>query len=386
MKVLHVISSIDRRAGGPTVALAGLALAQQRAGMMVSVLATYAMDEQLEVAEVLRDAGVTVDLAGPTQGRFRRHHAIGAIVHDAVAEAEVVHIHALWEQVQYEAAVAAADARVPYIFRPCGMLDPWSLSQNRLLKRLFLELRFRWALNRASLIHFTSKTERDRTSPLNLTAESIVIPNGIQPEEFAKLPPRGEFQKRYPCLAGQRIVLFLSRVHFKKGLDLLIPAFAQAKLANTMLVIAGPDRDQYTDRLKSMAQEHHISDRVLFTGMLHGRERLEALVDADLFVLPSRQENFGIAVIEALAAKCPVVISDQVNIHQEVTAAGVGGVVALDVAALARAIDRWMTDEVLRTSAMQKARDFVFTHYDWDHIAARWGEVYNNLALAAWAS
>jgi glycosyltransferase involved in cell wall biosynthesis len=386
MKVLHVISSIDPRAGGPTAALEGLALAQQRAGMTVTVLSTYAIDEQLQVADVLRDGGVVVELAGPTAGRFRRHHSIPSIVRDAVANSEVVHIHGLWEQVQYEAAVAAGEGRVPFIFRPCGMLDPWSLSQNRLLKRLFLELRFRRVLNRAALIHFTSEMEQDLTRALNLTAESIVVPNGIQPEEFAKLPGRGEFVERFPVLNGQRIVLFLGRVHPKKGIDLLIPAFAQAKLDKTMLVIAGPDNDGYRDRLKLLAREEGISDRVLFTGMLHGRERLQALVDADLFVLPSRQENFGIAVIEALAAKCPVVISDQVNIHEEVAAAGVGGVVRLDIAALAQEIKRWMGDDALRLSVAQKARDFVFTHYDWDEITARWGEVYNNLALAAWAS
>ena len=129
-----------------------------------------------------------------------------------------------------------------------------------------------------------------------------------------------------------------------------------------------------------MAEHGVPPDRVIFTGMLRGRERVEALVDADLFVLPSYQENFGIAVIESLAAGTPVVISDQVNICNEIRAAGVGGVVPTQVEPLAPEIARWMSDERLRSDASRRAIPFVRERYDWNQIARRWVEHYETLA------
>jgi glycosyltransferase involved in cell wall biosynthesis len=148
-----------------------------------------------------------------------------------------------------------------------------------------------------------------------------------------------------------------------------------------LLVIAGPDVDNCRPTIESLMTEHAVSaDRVLFTGMLRGRARVEALVDADLFVLPSYQENFGIAVVESLAAGTPVVISDQVNICNEIRDAGVGGVVPTQVELLAREIARWMNDDQLRAEASRRAVPFVRERYDWNQIARRWVGHYESLA------
>jgi glycosyltransferase involved in cell wall biosynthesis len=120
--------------------------------------------------------------------------------------------------------------------------------------------------------------------------------------------------------------------------------------------------------------------------MLHGAERIAAMAEADLFALPSYQENFGIAVVEALAAGTPVVISDQVNIHQEISQAGVGGVVPTEIEPLAGELKRWMGDEKLRAGAASKAKAFVRERYDWEKIAARWEEHYRRLTFAVTGS
>ena len=133
---------------------------------------------------------------------------------------------------------------------------------------------------------------------MKLAPPAVVVPNGLSLEEFQQLPQRGGFRAKHPQVKDKPIVLFLSRVHYKKGLDLLIPAFAQAKLtADAMLVIAGPVAQGFMPQLEALVREHGIADRTVFTGMLRGRDRIEAMVDADLFVLPSRQENFGIVII-----------------------------------------------------------------------------------------
>jgi len=139
-----------------------------------------------------------------------------------------------------------------------------------------------------------------------------------------------------------------------------------------MLAVVGPDSGGYEARMRALAAEHGVAHRVLFTGMLSGADRLPPLVDADLFGLPSDHENFGLAVIEALACGTPVLISDKVNIYREVSSAGVGLIVERDPAAIAAAIGRYLADPAARAMAASRARPFVVECYDLDAIAGRW--------------
>jgi glycosyltransferase involved in cell wall biosynthesis len=358
--------------------LRGLASAQASAGLNVRVLATFARGNDVGFARVLEARGVAVRLVGPTRGPLARHPDLTEAVGEAVAAADVVHVHALWEEIQHQAARDCRLSGKPYLIRPCGMLDPWSLRQSRLKKALYLFWRLRRHLNAATALHFTSAAERDGTARLRLRAPAIVEPNGIDVNEYAHLPPRGTFRPRWGVPAERLMLLFLGRLHPKKGLDLLLPAFAPLAEAAT-LVVAGPGEDDYRGRLEAEATRLGIAGRVVFTGMLLGSDKLAAFADADLFVLPSYQENFGIAVAEAMAAGLPVVISDQVNIHAEVAAAGAGGVVPTDTAALSAELTRWVYDDSLRRSAGLRAREFAFGRYDWAAIADRWLGHYQRL-------
>ena len=371
MRVLHVLPTIDPVQGGPVSVILGLAPAQVAAGLEVTVLATHRAGEDVAVAGRLRDGGVRVELVGPATGPLRRHPALKSAVRAAVAKADVVHVHAVWEEVQHQAARAALRAGVPYLVTPHGMLDPWSLSQSRLKKALYYAWRLRATLRRARALHFTTETEADLVAPLRLGTPPLVETLGVDLAEFEQLPPPGEFRSRYD-LADRPLLLFLGRIHPKKGLDLLIPAFADAKLDDVLLVIAGPDGDGYRAKVEAEVAARGLMGRVLFTGMLRGRDRVSALADADLFVLPSYQENFGIAVVEALAAGTPVLISDQVNLWRDVAEAEVGGVVRADARQLAVELRRWMTNSALRTAAAGRARPLVWRRYDWRQIAARW--------------
>jgi glycosyltransferase involved in cell wall biosynthesis len=299
--------------GGPAVAVVGLASAQKRAGLDVRVISTHRAGDDLSSADVLREQDIQVHLVGPTSGLLSGHPALASALQDVLAAADIVHIHALWEDIQHHAAVAARQIGIPYIFRPCGMLDPWSLSQSRWKKRLYMAWRLRRDLNGAAALHYTATLERDVAGPLELKPLSLVEPNGVDLSEFEALPPAGTFRSRYPMIGDRPLVLFLSRLHPKKGIELLLPAFARGAPAGAVLVIAGPGEERYTEQLMDRAAALGVKDRVLFTGMLRGRDRVAAFADADLFVLPSYQENFGIAVVESLAAGTPVVISDQVS-------------------------------------------------------------------------
>jgi glycosyltransferase involved in cell wall biosynthesis len=207
---------------------------------------------------------------------------------------------------------------------------------------------------------------------MHLSPPTLVETLGLDWAEFSNLPPRGTFRTHYPQLGNAPIILFLGRIHYGKGLELLIPALAMMRRRDAMLVVAGPDAFGYRREIERLIARHRVEARVIFIGMIGGEQKLAALVDADLLALPSYHENFGLAAIEALAAGTPVIVSDQVNLHPQISSGGVGAVVPMDVTALAQTLDRWLDDGNLRQSAAAAARPFARKRYDWDEIARRW--------------
>jgi glycosyltransferase involved in cell wall biosynthesis len=380
LRVLHVLSGIDRRVGGPVSALIGLAEAQAAMGMSVSVLATYKAGADLSAAEYLTAKGVATHIIGPCGRVLDRHSRIAGAAEDLAGVSEVVHIHALWEDVQHRAARAAQRRGIPYVIRPCGMLDPWSFNQrSRLKKRMYLMWRLRRNIERAAALHFTTPMERDVTQRWRFSTPTIVEPNGVDLAEFAELPPPGTFRQLYPQVGSRRLVVFLGRLHKGKGVELLLPAFALAAVPDTVLVIVGPDSEGSRAIWEGAARDLGIADRVIFTGMLRGAERVAALADADLFALPSFHENFGIAVVEALAAGTPVIVSDAVYLHPEIVQAQVGAVVPLRAPEIAAELRRWLVDPALRLAAARRARAFVWERYGWPRIAGRWAAHYRGM-------
>ncbi|MBV9866505.1 MAG: glycosyltransferase [Abitibacteriaceae bacterium] len=379
MKVLHVIWSIDPRNGGPPVALVGMAKAQAQLGLEVSIITTWKRGENLAAIEQLKDYQVQVEPVGPCSGPLVRHPKLSDTIKKMVSAADIVHIHGLWEEINHQAAQSAQRLGRPYLVRPCGMLDPWSLGQSRLKKQLYMRWRLNQNLDHARAIHYTSRSEADRSLPLQIKAPVIIEPNGLDLEEFAQLPPPGTFRAKYPGLGQRPMLLFMSRLHRKKGLDLLIPAFAKANSGDAILTVAGPDEDGYRAEVEALVTRYNISGKVLFCGALHGPDRVAALADADLFVLPSYQENFGIVVVEALAANTPVIISDQVNICNQIKDSKVGAVVSLNIDALSNEITHWINDGELRQVAASGARAMVWAQYDWQQIAQRWIKHYTLL-------
>jgi glycosyltransferase involved in cell wall biosynthesis len=372
MRIVHVISGIDPRNGGPTNALIGLSSAQARAGLRVRVVATWQENDAFQSAKRLEERGVGVHMIGQAHGKLSRHPQIVPALTEELKDADLLHVHAVWEEIQYQACRVARRLRVPYVFTPHGMLDPWNMRKNKWMKRLYLALRMRRNLDRAALLHFTTQIERDWVARLHLKPPTLVESLGLDWSEFANLPPRGSLRQRYPQLGAAPMLLFLGRIHYGKGLELLIPALAQMSRRDAILVVAGPDSGGYRATIERLIAQHGVDGRVVFTGMIAGQEKLAALIDADLLVAPSFHENFGLAVIEALAVGTPAIVSDQVNLHPEITAGGVGAVVRMDVAELARTLDRWLDAEQLRQSAAKAAPSFARERYDWDQIAQRW--------------
>lgn len=374
MRILHLIATLDRESGGPAQACIEMARAVTTRGHQVAICTTdwsAAGREPVPTKVPLQQDGVNVTYFPVHFPRIWKPSLpmIGALRKELHGY-DVVHLHSLYMFHDWLGGYLCRRFGVPYIVRPHGMLDPYIRRRHRARKRLMEVLFQDGVLRRAAAIHYTSDVEREISQPFACGAPAHVVPLGVDLAEFDSLPPAEGFHIRFPETRGRRIVLFLGRLHFKKGLDLLIPAFA--RLANEdpslHLVIAGPD-DGMLDQCRAWVRRDGIPDKVTFTGMLRGEDKLAAFAAASVFALPSYSENFGIAVVEAMAAGRPVVISDQVNIWREVQQGG-AMVIDCDQHKLAGALSAVLRDPALAADMSRKARDAVRRLYHWDSVAA----------------
>jgi len=234
-------------------------------------------------------------------------------------------------------------------------------------------------LKHAALVHYTSDQERREAERLHVTTAAAVIPNALP--DHSNDAVAGRFRARYPELKDCQVVLFLSRLDAKKGLDLLLPAFAMVRqqMPNVSLVVAGTGEAGFVSGLKAKAASLGIASDVLWPGFLDGDDKQAAFADAQVFALPSYSENFGIAAAEAMAAGLPVVVSDQVAIHREITQARAGVTVACNVNQLADALARLLKSSVLRRSMGEDGRLLVRQNYSSDAVTRKLIGVYNDI-------
>lgn len=380
MKVLHVLPSLSPRWGGPVAVIRGLSRALVDRGVDVTVVATNGRRVGLEATplpgarvHLFRSDGPLSTWTGfsPELARF-----LGANAH----EFDVYHIHELWHFPGYAASKAALSARKPYIVRTCGELDPWAIRQKRLKKLLYWRLVQHRILRRASVIQ--AVTEQEATDIARLGLSSVrVIPHGVDTDEFALLPPSQEFKRLYPDLRDKRVLLFLGRIHPKKGVHILVEAFAMiaGRFSQVALVIAGPGDAKYVEQLRERVRKSGLAERVVFPGMLVGRNKLAALSAADLFVLPSYSDVRGVATLEALAAGVPVVISSQCQ-FPEVEKVGAGRTTATDPGALATTLADMLTLPRMQLKAMgERGRLLAKERFDWSAIARQVIDLYEEL-------
>jgi glycosyltransferase involved in cell wall biosynthesis len=345
-KILHVIPSVGPQRGGPSVLMRTLARALSQAGMEVHVATT----DDNGPGRLRVPLGVPQQEDGATFWYFPRQTRFYTFswpltrwLARHVREFDLVHIHALFSYAALPAALLARRAGVPYIVRPLGTLNRWGIENRRpWLKKLSFRLLESRILASAAGIHYTSEQELVEAGELGVSAHPIVIPNAVE-------LPVGQASWPVPS-AGCRVILFLSRIDRKKGLDLLLEAFVRvrSRCPDALLVLAGTGDPTWVTALKSTADRLGIAADVIWAGFLSGDDKWAALTSADVFVLPSYSENFGIALVEALACGCPVVLSDQVGIHREITRAEAGLVTPCRVEELATAILNVLTDAALR--------------------------------------
>jgi glycosyltransferase involved in cell wall biosynthesis len=299
-----------------------------------------------------------------------------------VRDYNLVHIHALFSFTSCSAARHAHRHQVPYIIRPLGVLNRWGM-QNR--RRWLKALSFRFVetpiLQNAAAIHYTSQREQMEAEEAGSRARALVIPLGLDLAPFLQLPVAEDFFREHPSARGRKILLYLSRIDAKKGLDVLLPAFAQLhrEHPDCLLVIAGGGPEEIVRKFQAQAAREHISDAVLWTGFLEGESKLAAFAAASVFVLPSYSENFGIAAVEALAAGLPCVLSTGVAVAEDVAAAEAGLVAPPEPDALAEALRKLFSDENLRQSCAQRARALASNRFSLEAMGKNLSAAYRDI-------
>lgn len=291
---------------------------------------------------------------------------------------DVVHCH---EYRAFEAVLLhhyAKKYKVPYILQAHGAALP--MFQKQKLKNMF-DFCFGFnLLNDASKLIALTKVEAEQYHTMGVNENKIeVVPNGIDLVGYNNLPEKGAFRTKYGIKSNQRIVLYLGRIHKIKGINLLVEAFSEltSRMGEIKLVIAGPDSG-FLSTLKAQIDDLNIEDNVLFTGPLYDTDKLEAYVDADVYVLPSLYEAFSVTVLEACACGTPVIVTDRCGISDTITK--VGYVVEFDKEQLQNALFEILSDEGLRRRCGDEGKNLVRKTFGWHGIVCRLENVYKNIS------
>lgn len=377
MRILHVIDTLSPASGGPPEAVRQLVAAYEQE-LASTTIEIVCLDNPN--APYLSGIACPVHALGQSSlGRFAFSPRLWRWLHAHASRFDVILMNGIWSFPDIAVRAAARHAGAPYGVFIHGALDPWfnrTYRLKHLKKLLYWPVQYS-VLRDAAAVFFTTTIERDlaETSFRPSKWNSVVIPYGITDIRHSAEESKRQIELFYemvPALRGRNYLLFLGRIHEKKGCDLLLEAFA--RLAPTRpdvdLVIAGPDRTGLQPKLEAQADQLGIAARVHWPGMLRGDLKWGAVRGCEAFVLPSHQENFGISVVEALAVGRPVLISNQVNIWPEIEADGVGLVDEDTPAGTERLLRRWFhTDAAERGAMADRARPCFLTRYTMNRTA-----------------
>ncbi|HEY4010875.1 MAG TPA: glycosyltransferase [Acidobacteriaceae bacterium] len=364
MRILHIVGTVSPAAGGPTEVIR--MLIRYAPPGYTSELAT--LDDP--AAPFLRELPFPVHALGSTQKRWFRP-ALLRWLRKNRSRFDGVIVHGLWEFTGLAATIGSSNSQ-GYVVFSHGMLDPYfkRAYPAKHAKKWFYWLAAEyWVLRRARRVLFTTAAERD------LAAQSfwlhrwnpMVVPLGSEAPPADTLGLVSAFHAACPTVEGRRFLLFLGRINEKKGCDLLVRAFAELSGArpDLHLVMAGPDPNNWRERLEAIAAEFHCADRIHWPGMLLGDAKWGAFAACEAFVLPSHQENFGVAVVEALASGRPVLLTHPVNIAQDLAADGCALVEPDTEEGVSRLLARWLgLGPGERATMAAQARDSFLRRYD----------------------
>jgi len=367
---LQVLSHVDPHFGGIASSVPQLSQATEAEGGPECPIAGFCDPQE----KMPKDARNSAKYYSSHRVRWLLDHNLRNRFRETIRAAQGVHIHGVWEPHCNVAAAAARACKRPYIISAHGMLDLWALRQKRVKKALYAALIEARNLQRAACLRALTIDEVQDYRRVGLTNPVAVVPTGVE------APPgtTGDlFWESYPHLAGRRIVLFLGRIHKKKGLELLLEAWRCLPQASddTHVVIAGPD-DGHLGALKEMVETLGLQQSVTFAGMLNGEQKWSALRAASVFVLPSFSEGFSVAVLEALAMGLPVIVTDQCH-FPEIAQHNCGWTIEADAGQVEQSLREFLQlppEEAVRMG--ERGRNLIEQRFCWPVVGKQMADVY----------
>lgn len=367
MKILQVIHSVNPAGGGPAEQVKQMFQVLREMGHLTEALTLDAPESAW-----LRDIPIKVYALGPGAFKYGYSPKFVPWLRKHAKDYDAVIVNGIWQYSSFGVWRALHRQTTPYFVFLHGMLDPW-FKYTYPLKHFKKWLYWPWGeyrvLRDAKAVLFTCEEERllARKSFWLYKCKEAVVNLGVTMPSGDENTRRELFFNKFPELRDKRLILFLGRIHPKKGCDLLIKAFARVAKEEPLLhlVIAGPDQVGWQVKLQKLAQKLNISDRITWTGILSGEVKLGAVYSSEVFMLPSHQENFGIAVVEALACGVPVLISDKVNIWREIQYDGAGLVAADDSQSTTELLMKWLAMSYDEQQTMrQKAKNCFLKRFE----------------------
>ncbi|MBK1987119.1 glycosyltransferase [Sphaerospermopsis aphanizomenoides BCCUSP55] len=385
MKVLHIIPSISPKLGGPTQVVLNLVRALRTEGIDVEIATTNDDDGMLldvPLCECVEYQGLPVWFF-PRVARikaFLPSLAFTQWLWQNIKNYDILDNHYLFSYLPTCAAIFAQWQQVPYTVRIMGQLTPWALAQSKLKKQVYSYLIERRNLDLAAAIHCTSVGEMEDAISFGVNPPKIVLPLGVNPSKLIA-DAKSKLRHQYKIDPEFPIVLFLSRLHYKKRPELLIQTLSElAKQQQKFhLLIAGSGENIYVRSLQKMVDSVNITNQTSFVGFVSGYEKDLLLQGADVFVLPTYSENFGIALAEAMVSGLPIITTPGVQIAPEIAKAKAGIIVEGEIESLKGAIADLLNHPQLREQMGENGRLFALEKYSWQTIAQQLASAYQDI-------
>jgi len=388
MKVLHVISKFTESYAGMAIACRELAESQTNLGITATVI-TSNLDHPKGTIDkpinklIIENKVRVIYCPVSIKSYIFSFNIIRTLIRE-MKETDVIHIHGFYRFPQSFAAFYAQRINKPYVISPHGSLNAEALNkkENKFFRKLYLKFIEKKNINNASFIHFTANAEKINAKFFVEPQKGLVIQNGIKAEDYETLPNKGFFNEKYGLSPNLFKILFLGRISKIKGLDILIESMNDlVKLVpNIILLVVGPDYEDYKNKLISLLKNYKIEDKVLFLGSLKRDMVSHAYVDSDLFILPSYSENFGLTIIESLACGCPVIISKYVNISNIIERNGLGEVIDTNHKEITQSVIKlYKLPHGKRMHQQKYVRDFTLKYFSWENVAESFKHAYKRL-------
>ncbi|MBA2526455.1 MAG: glycosyltransferase [Pyrinomonadaceae bacterium] len=378
---------MSRQSGGPSQAILPMCRALRDKGVDVLLATTDSgINGSPALERITSYQGLPVIFFRKQLGAsFKYSRPFSLWLDKNVASYDLLHIHAVFNHACIAAARASRVNRVPYIVRPLGTLDPWSMRQKSLRKGVFWHAGIKRMLTKAAGIHYTAKGEQETVEQSLKLNHGIVVPLGIETRATERPKAETDSSGQFGWLREHPYILVLSRLLPTKGLDILLDAFLSLikckEFQSWRLVLAGEGPAGYVESLKRRASELRAGDRVVFPGWLDGEKKEAALMNASLLALPSHHENFGLCVMESLAYGVPVLISPHVNLAPDVEIAGAGWVAAVRRDSLEAALAEALGSARERQKRGEAGRNLAL-NFAWPVIAGRLCDAYRTVLAA----